>query len=133
MAHPTHSKGGKVSKEEIQTWGKSFESLLETPHGLQHFHEFLRSQFSDENLLFWEACEELKAEQDQEAIARKAKTIYDDYVSVFSPREIFLDAQQQIYTLMRRDCFPRFITSNFYKELLEDPQSLEESSEKPST
>uniref|UniRef100_A0A8C4X180 Regulator of G protein signaling 17 n=1 Tax=Eptatretus burgeri TaxID=7764 RepID=A0A8C4X180_EPTBU len=133
-----HIKCENVSKEEIQTWAKSFESLIETPHGLQHFHEFLRSQFSDENLLFWKACEELKAEQDQEAIARKARTIYDDYVSVFSPREhilkfIFLDAQQQIYTLMRRDCFPRFINSNFYKQLLENPQTLEESSEKPLT
>lgn len=31
----------------------------------------------------------------------------------------FEDAQQQIYTLMQRDSYPRFINSSAYTELME--------------
>ena len=52
------------------------------------FGEFLRSEFSEENLLFWLACEDLREEQNSERVCDKVKEIYDEYVSVLSPKEV---------------------------------------------
>lgn len=87
--------------------------------------------------MFWQACEELKRERNTEKIEEKARIIYEDFISILSPKEVSLDsrvreiinsnmvrpsahtfdeAQNQIYTLMQRDSYPRFIVSQCYKE-----------------
>lgn len=52
------------------------------------FAEFLKSEFSDENILFWLACEELKKEKNREKIEEKARIIYEDFISILSPKEV---------------------------------------------
>lgn len=52
------------------------------------FRQFLRSEYSEENLMFWIACEELKKETNPTAIDEKARIIYEDYVSILSPKEV---------------------------------------------
>ncbi|XP_059111613.1 regulator of G-protein signaling 20 isoform X2 [Peromyscus eremicus] len=125
--------------EEVCAWAQSFDNLMVTPAGRNAFREFLRTEFSEENMLFWMACEELKREANQSTIEEKAKMIYEDYISILSPKEvsldsrvreginrnmvdpsqhIFDDAQLQIYTLMHRDSYPRFMNSTVYKDLL---------------
>ena len=52
------------------------------------FREFLRSEYSEENMLFWLACEELKQEQNPEGVEEKARLIYEDYISILSPKEV---------------------------------------------
>nr|XP_008532279.1 PREDICTED: regulator of G-protein signaling 20 [Equus przewalskii] len=132
--------------EEVSAWAQSFDKLMLTPAGRNAFREFLRTEFSEENMLFWMACEELKKEANKNIIEEKARIIYEDYVSILSPKEvsldsrvrevinrnmvepsqhIFDDAQLQIYTLMHRDSYPRFMNSALYKDLL---QSLSEKS-----
>ncbi|XP_058524613.1 regulator of G-protein signaling 20 isoform X1 [Ochotona princeps] len=132
--------------EEVHAWAQSFDNLMVTPAGRNAFREFLRTEFSEENMLFWMACEELKKETNKSVIEEKARIIYDDYISILSPKEvsldsrvrevinrnmvepsqnIFDDAQLQIYTLMHRDSYPRFMNSALYKDLL---QSLAEKS-----
>ncbi|XP_029078714.1 regulator of G-protein signaling 20 isoform X3 [Monodon monoceros] len=127
------------SLEEASAWAQSFDKLMLTPAGRNAFREFLRTEFSEENMLFWMACEELKKEANKTMIEEKARIIYEDYVSILSPREvsldsrvretinrsmaepsphIFDDAQLQIYTLMHRDSYPRFMNSALYKDLL---------------
>ncbi|XP_055965755.1 regulator of G-protein signaling 20 isoform X2 [Sorex fumeus] len=126
--------------EEVRAWGQSFEQLMLTPAGRNAFREFLRTEFSEENMLFWMACEELKREANRSAIEEKARTIYEDYISILSPKEVSLDsrvrevinrdmeapsqhvfddAQLQIYTLMHRDSYPRFMSSALYRDLLQ--------------
>ncbi|VDP19547.1 unnamed protein product [Onchocerca flexuosa] len=39
--------------------------------GQKYFAQFLKGEFSDENILFWQACEELKHEVNEEKIAEK--------------------------------------------------------------
>lgn len=134
--------------------------------GRKIFQDFLRCEYSEENILFWVACEELKSEKDAKNIAIKARDIYEDYISILSAKEvstshlaiclwatywtapltpvfslylkvsldsrvrdiinnnikkptsnIFDEAQLQIYTLMHRDSYPRFINSAMYKKL----------------
>lgn len=52
------------------------------------FRDFLRCEYSEENILFWLACEELKKESNPEAIEEKARFIYEDYISILSPKEV---------------------------------------------
>ncbi|XP_056646123.1 regulator of G-protein signaling 17 [Diorhabda sublineata] len=126
------------SLEEIRNWGRSFEKLMKSPAGRQVFRDFLRGEYSEENILFWLACEELKRETNLEAVEEKARIIYEDYISILSPKEVSLDArvreivnrnmveptpqmfeeaQLQIYTLMHRDSYPRFVNSPLYRSL----------------
>lgn len=123
----------------MQSWAQSFDKLMRSPAGRGAFRAFLRTEYSEENMLFWLACEELKAEADRHAVDEKARLIYEDYVSILSPKEVSLDsrvreginkkmqepsahtfddAQLQIYTLMHRDSYPRFLTSPAYRALL---------------
>ncbi|KFD51813.1 hypothetical protein M513_07340 [Trichuris suis] len=124
--------------EDVKRWSKSFDCLMNHKVGQQMFADFLKSEFSDENILFWQACEDLKREKSSEKIEEKARIIYEDFVSILSPKEVSLDsrvreivnnnmarpnahtfdeAQAQIYTLMQRDSYPRFIGSEFFKQL----------------
>lgn len=56
--------------------------------GRKVFREFLKCEYSEENILFWLACEELKKETSPEAIEEKARIIYEDFISILSPREV---------------------------------------------
>ncbi|XP_062376206.1 regulator of G-protein signaling 17 isoform X2 [Sardina pilchardus] len=126
--------------DEVVSWARSFEQMMRSTEGRDIFREFLRSEYSEENLLFWLACEELKEESNPAAIEERARIIYEDYVSILSPKEVSLDsrvreginvslsepgqlmyeeAQLQIYTLMHRDSYPRFLNSSVYRDLLE--------------
>ena len=57
--------------------------------GRKVFRSFLRCEYSEENILFWLACEDLKKERSPEMIEEKARIIYEDYVSILSPREVW--------------------------------------------
>ncbi|CAI5770303.1 regulator of G-protein signaling 17 isoform X1 [Podarcis muralis] len=128
------------TEDEILSWAQNFDKMMKTPAGRNIFREFLRTEYSEENLLFWLACEDLKKEQNKEIVEEKARLIYEDYISILSPKEVSLDsrvrevinrnlldpnphmyedAQLQIYTLMHRDSFPRFLNSQIYKSLVE--------------
>ncbi|VDM58691.1 unnamed protein product, partial [Angiostrongylus costaricensis] len=113
--------------EVVYAWSQSFENLMKNKLGQKYFAEFLKGEYSDENILFWQACEELKREKNAEKIEEKARIIYEDFISILSPKEVSLDsrvreivntnmsrpssatfdeAQNQIYTLMQRDSYP---------------------------
>lgn len=74
--------------EEASAWRHSFDKLMATPSGRNAFREFLRSEYSEENMLFWLACEDLKQESNKNVIEEKVRRIYEDYVSILSPREV---------------------------------------------
>ncbi|XP_013989760.1 regulator of G-protein signaling 19 isoform X2 [Salmo salar] len=129
----------KPTLEEIRVWAQSFDKLMKNPAGRNVFREFLRTEYSEENMLFWLACEDLKQEMNKNTVEEKARMIYEDYISVLSPKEVsldsrvrevinrkiqeptphtFEDAQLQIYTLMHRDSYPRFLNSSLYRSLV---------------
>ncbi|KAG8131592.1 hypothetical protein E2320_009508 [Naja naja] len=142
----------KPTTEEVKGWSQSFDKLMKNPAGRNVFREFLRTEYSEENMLFWLACEELKSECNKHAIDEKARVIYEDYISILSPKEVFpflfysstpkcqlgLRVREginrkmqepsthlrrcmlQIYTLMHRDSYPRFLNSAIYKALLQN-------------
>lgn len=74
--------------EEVRSWGQSFDKLMNSPAGRNAFREFLRTEFSEENMLFWLACEDLKKETNKTVVEDKVRLIYEDYVSILSPKEV---------------------------------------------
>ena len=76
------------SLEEVRSWGTSFDQLMRSPAGRKLFREFLVREWSAENIAFWLACEQLKRESDPEKIEEKARHIYENYISILSPKEV---------------------------------------------
>nr|XP_039269484.1 uncharacterized protein LOC120344360 isoform X1 [Styela clava]XP_039269485.1 uncharacterized protein LOC120344360 isoform X2 [Styela clava] len=106
----------------------TFDIVLNNQELLNEFRSFLKKEFSDENLDFWQECECYKAEK-MERQPKIAHKLYIKYLKPMSPREVnvdgkireeisrrilnadketFFPAQNQIYKLMQNDSFPRF-------------------------
>ncbi|XP_067846753.1 regulator of G-protein signaling 8-like isoform X1 [Heptranchias perlo] len=134
----------KLSTEEAVQWTESFSVLLAHKYGLAAFRAFLRSEYSEENIEFWLACEDYKKTKSPAKLTSKAKKIYSEFIDVQAPREInidfqtreltrknllepshscFDDAQKRIYSLMERDSYPRFLRSKVYLDVLNQTQS----------
>ncbi|KAF6039669.1 RGS11 [Bugula neritina] len=126
------------TKLELESWRLGFRELLSDPYGKQLFATFLNQEYSLENLHFWDACDDLKRSP-QSKIQDKIEKIKRDHLQSSSKYEVNLDrlvlqqtleemktpsrycmdkAQQHIYTLMKTDCYPRFLKSDLYKSLL---------------
>ncbi|MEE6521525.1 hypothetical protein FKM82_019760, partial [Ascaphus truei] len=118
-------------------------SLTPSPSdGRALFRVFLRSEYSEENLDFWLACEEYRDTHPHFLLPSRARKIYQHYITLQSPKEVNLDAgtrelteqnlvsptrstfdvaQRRIYGLMERDSYPRFLRSDLYQGLLHPP------------
>jgi len=59
-----------------------------TAAGRRVFREYLRLEYSEENMLFWLAVEELRSEQDDRRVMEQVRLIYEDFISILSPREV---------------------------------------------
>ncbi|XP_053185656.1 regulator of G-protein signaling 5b [Scomber japonicus] len=127
----------RLNVDEPLKWKESFEKLLSSQNGLCLFRAFLVSEFSEENIAFYLACEDFKATKSSK-LTTKAKKIFDEFIGSDAPREVNLDhltkaitkenmeqpsqscfklAQAKIYNLMEKDCYPRFLKSSTYLEL----------------
>ncbi len=49
------------------------------------FEDFLKSEFSEENIQFWKACERYKSVPD-EHLYKEAEAIYDEFISQQAPK-----------------------------------------------
>lgn len=142
LGHHSGEKGGRSSggpsPEALVQWSKSFSSLLRDKDGLNLFQEFLRSEFSQENIEFWITCEEYKSLK-SEQLEANARRIFDDFIAENAPQQInlnadmrrsvalsmnsidrrtFENAQRRIQALMAKDSYPRFLESRFYTDLV---------------
>ena len=132
-------KSFKPTSEEALKWGESLEKLLVHKYGLAVFQAFLRTEFSEENLEFWLACEDFKKVKSQSKMAAKAKKIFAEYIAIQACKEVNLDsytrehtkdnlqsvtrgcfdlAQKRIFGLMEKDSYPRFLRSDLYLDLI---------------
>uniref|UniRef100_A0A672HH06 Regulator of G-protein signaling 1 n=1 Tax=Salarias fasciatus TaxID=181472 RepID=A0A672HH06_SALFA len=125
--------------EDIETWSESVDKVLGCKAGQMAFREFLKTEYSEENILFWLACEEYKKIKTVPEMISSANRIYSEFVQTEAPKQINIDcttrenitknisqpnltsfdsAQKLIYSLMARDCYPRFLKSDIYQGLL---------------
>nr|KAF6272142.1 regulator of G protein signaling 11 [Myotis myotis] len=134
------------TKLRVERWGFSFRELLADPVGRANFMDFLRKEFSAENLSFWEACEELR-HGGQAQIPTLVDSVYQQFLAPGAARWVNIDsqtmertleglrqphryvledAQLHIYMLMKKDSYPRFLKSDMYKGLLAEAMILPE-------
>ncbi|KAM9208996.1 LOW QUALITY PROTEIN: regulator of G-protein signaling 11 [Dugong dugon] len=124
----------------VERWTFSFPELLEDPVGRAQFMDFLRKEFSAENLSFWEAWEEPRYERQAgvpalvDAVYQRAqflvpgaarwvntdsRTMEQTLEGLCQPHRFVLDdAQLHIYVLGKKDSYPRFLKSDMYRGLL---------------
>nr|XP_023839761.1 regulator of G-protein signaling 3 [Salvelinus alpinus] len=132
------SFGGPPRRRHCK-WGESSGQAAAHKYGLAAFRAFLRTEFSEENLEFWLACEDYKKIKSQSKMASKAKKVFAEYIAIQSCKEVNLDsytrehtkdnlqnvtrscfdlAQRRIYGLMEKDSYPRFLRSELYMDLV---------------
>lgn len=70
------------------------------------FEDFLRTEYSEENLLFWLACQDYKKIFSGTEMAAAAKRIYAEFVQVDAPRQVKLSSLSHTHTHTPR---PHFI------------------------
>uniref|UniRef100_A0A8C8S0T6 Regulator of G-protein signaling 1 n=1 Tax=Pelusios castaneus TaxID=367368 RepID=A0A8C8S0T6_9SAUR len=131
------------SAAEVMEWSQSLEKLLANQSGQGAFREFLKSEFSEENIEFWLACEDYKKTK-SDHLQGKAEKIYEEFVQIDATKQINIDhhtremtakkaqdptstsfdeAQKTVYVLMERDSYPRFLKSKAYLNLLRKLQA----------
>ncbi|KAG7243380.1 hypothetical protein INR49_011837 [Caranx melampygus] len=121
-----------VPEQRVASWAACFERLLQDPLGVRYFSEFLKKEFSEENILFWQACEYFSH------LSQRAGEIYNSFLSskatmpvnidsqaqladdvLTSPRpDMFKTQQLQIFNLMKFDSYSRFLKSSLYQECM---------------
>ena len=52
------------------------------------FTRFLKTEFSEENIEFWFACEDFKKCKEPQQIILKAKAIYEKFIQNDAPKEV---------------------------------------------
>ncbi|XP_029139187.1 regulator of G-protein signaling 11 [Protobothrops mucrosquamatus] len=126
------------TKLRVERWSFDFSELMGDILGREQLLEFLKTEFSAENLMFWEACEELRLGEEAH-IAEAVDSIYQEFLAPSATRWVNLDsktmehtlkgiktphryvmddAEMHIYMLMKKDSYPRFLKSELYKKLL---------------
>ncbi|XP_072429406.1 regulator of G-protein signaling 21-like [Chiloscyllium punctatum] len=137
----------KPTHDEIKLWSESVDKLLSHKAGQVAFRNFLTKEYSEENIDFWLACEDYKKIKCPTKLACEAKKIYTKFIKVEAPEEINIDfttreniaksineptpssfdlAQKLIYSLMAKDCYPRFLRSNNYLELVTNAEKSQQ-------
>eukprot|EP00081_Caenorhabditis_elegans_P002967 NP_001033551.1 Regulator of G-protein signaling rgs-7 [Caenorhabditis elegans] len=143
------------SRDDVRQWEISFESLLNNKFGCALFRQFLKKEFSDENMDFWLECEEFKKMKDgKKSTTQKAIEIYSEFVAEHSPKEVNLDsdtraatkaaveagckpdtfalAQSRVEQLMSKDSYRRFLRDRLFLDLLESYE-ITDKEDKPSS
>ncbi|KAF3690583.1 Regulator of G-protein signaling 2 [Channa argus] len=136
--HLTRNKSYRPTADDVNQWAQSLDKLLAHKYGKAAFMIFLQSEFCEENIEFWTACEDFRTLSSQKELTSKANSIYEEFVKNEAPKEInldfhtrdaitsslhnptvtsFVEAQRKVYSLMENNSYPRFIRSDLYKQL----------------
>ncbi|XP_072516488.1 regulator of G-protein signaling 2-like [Salminus brasiliensis] len=133
-----HRKPYRPSPDDVNQWAESMENLMSSRDGMIIFRLFMKSEFCEENIEFWLACEEFRNIKSPAKRKARARGIYEEFIRSESPKEINLDfhtkdaifqslhsstqssftaAQSKVYSLMESNSYPRFLQSQLYSQL----------------
>ncbi|XP_005735894.1 regulator of G-protein signaling 12b isoform X3 [Pundamilia nyererei] len=137
---PSVQSHRRHTERRVASWAVCFERLLQDPVGVRYFSEFLKKEFSEENILFWQACEFFShvPENDNKQLSQRAREIYNTFLSskattpvnidsqaqladdiLNAPKpDMFKEQQLQIFNLMKFDSYTRFLKSLLYQECM---------------
>nr|XP_002121879.1 regulator of G-protein signaling 16-like [Ciona intestinalis] len=129
-----HILSNKKSEKNITEC--PFRQFLQKKSHVIVFREFLKKEFSEENLDFWLEIESFRKQKSSKQ-RKLAENLYKTFIAVGALREINIDAvtrditksnmeqldssafdlaQAWVFLLMERDSFKRFIVKQFDKE-----------------
>lgn len=77
----------------VHVWGNSFEKLLEDAAGLHTFAEFLKKEFSAENIYFWTACERYRKIIDHTERTKEANEIFSKHLATGASEPVNVDSR----------------------------------------
>ncbi|XP_061832329.1 regulator of G-protein signaling 2-like [Nerophis lumbriciformis] len=138
ISHSMHHKSHRPTADDVSQWAQSLDKLLGHKYGKAAFCIFLKTEFCEENIEFWMACEDFRMLSSHQELTSKANSIYEEFIKNEAPKEVnldfstktkimqslpepnatsFLAAQRKIYSLMENNSYPRFILSDLYQEL----------------
>uniref|UniRef100_A0A7E4VDL5 RGS domain-containing protein n=1 Tax=Panagrellus redivivus TaxID=6233 RepID=A0A7E4VDL5_PANRE len=136
------------TEKRVRRWAINVVELTRDPIGRQVLETFLESEFSSENIRFWMAIQDLKFAPNCQ-IEHKAQRVHDEFLASGAPCQINIDsrtldhtlallkddsdaagakrfafslAEENVFTLMSKDSYPRFIRSQIYKGVLSAAQ-----------
>ncbi|XP_074640641.1 regulator of G-protein signaling 12-like [Tubulanus polymorphus] len=133
----TSTNNASGSAGRAAGWAVSLHRLLDDRSGLDAFTSFLKKEFSEENIVFWTACENYKKIEKLDERKTLATEIFDKHLAVRSTEpvnidsharkiteenlhkshiDLFNEAQRQIFQLMKHDSYVRFLKSDIYKQ-----------------
>lgn len=64
------------TEKRVKRWGLSMEEVVTDPTGLQEFTNYLRKEYSHENIRFWTAVNDLRRSA-QTQIQHKVREIFE--------------------------------------------------------
>ncbi|KAI8121099.1 Regulator of G-protein signaling 7 [Lucilia cuprina] len=131
----------EVPMRRVKRWAFSMRELLKDPMGREQFAKFLEKEYSYENLLFWEAVQDMKA-LPQSEIKETIQRVWNEFLAPDAPRAVNVDSKSvelareavnspngpnrwcfdvaaaHVYHLMERDSYPRYLRSDMYKDYI---------------
>uniref|UniRef100_A0A3Q2UGT6 Regulator of G protein signaling 12b n=1 Tax=Fundulus heteroclitus TaxID=8078 RepID=A0A3Q2UGT6_FUNHE len=95
---PSVQSHRRHTERRVASWAVCFERLLQDPVGVRYFSEFLKKEFSEENILFWQACEFFShvPENDNKQLSQRAREIYNSFLSSKATTPVNIDSQAQL-------------------------------------
>ena len=134
----------KLTSQQVADWSTKFQNLIDDEAGRNLFLQFLKTEFNEENLLFWLEVEHFRTlgNSDPAAFAAKAKSIYSGFIKSMVSKEInitaqarakieeelredrvsenmFDSAQLEAFGIMHKHSYPRFLVSNVFLAVVE--------------
>jgi len=127
-----------LNSDKVRKWMIDFESLINDEVGKLLFERFLQQEHSEENLKFWLEVERMKSTQDSTKRYILIQRIYREFIEPRASNEInveswvrkavqsklkdpdadiFEPAQSQVYLLMYRQSWPRFLASGIFQNV----------------
>ncbi|CAG0916106.1 unnamed protein product [Notodromas monacha] len=99
--------GEEVAVGRVESWAMSFERLLRDTAGIHTFAEFLKKEFSHENIYFWVAVQRYKlmfdketsdgeeniTDKEKEERISAAREIYERHLSLSASEPVNVDSQ----------------------------------------
>ncbi|CAI4232789.1 unnamed protein product [Auanema sp. JU1783] len=141
-----HNNSSAPMSGSQNEWQLAFDNVIYDEAGREAFAKFLSTEYSDENIDFWWAAEQLKVlhrNGERQKFEETVLSMFDSFIAteggysinidhdtredIFAkvvnmdpstfPPNIFDKAQAHVYRLMEKDCFSRFVHTDGYKQV----------------